>query len=134
MKSQRTAEAVRARLPAKRVRLPAKLARLPAVRRETPAAAFDDGARCDRVVSTLALLANAKRLRILCALAEGELNVAEIARAVHGRMSGVSQQLKLLTLAGHLERRRSEKSVIYRLVDPRVRRLLHFLKDQFPAI
>jgi ArsR family transcriptional regulator len=111
----------------------AERTRLPAVRAETPAAAFGDEARCGRVVGTLALLANAKRLRILCALAEGELSVAEIVRAVHGRISGVSQQLKLLTLAGHLERRRSDKSVIYRLVDPRVRRLLHFLKDQFPA-
>ncbi len=101
--------------------------------RETPAAAFGDEARCERVVGTLSLLANAKRLRILCALADKDHSVADIVRAVHGRISGVSQQLKLLTLAGHLQRRRSDKSVIYRLADPRVRRILHFLKDQFPA-
>jgi len=100
---------------------------------ETPAAAFREEARCAQAVETLALLANARRLRILCALADRDLSVAEIARAVNGRISGVSQQLKLLTLAGHLERRRSDRSVIYRLKDPRVRRILHFLKDQFPA-
>ena len=100
---------------------------------ETPAAAFDDAGRCEEVVGTLALLANARRLRILCALADGELSVAEIVRAVDGKFLGVSQQLKLLTLAGHLERRRSEKSVIYRLADPRIRRILHYLKNQFPA-
>jgi DNA-binding transcriptional ArsR family regulator len=100
---------------------------------ETPSAAFREEARCEQVVRTLALLANARRLRILCALADGDLSVAEIVRAVNGRISGVSQQLKLLTLAGHLVRRRSDKSVIYRLADPRIRRILHFLKDQFPA-
>ena len=100
---------------------------------ETPSAAFREEARCEQVVGTLALLANPRRLRILCALADGDLSVAEIVRAVNGRISGVSQQLKLLTLAGHLVRRRSDRSVIYRLADQRVRRILHFLKDQFPA-
>lgn len=102
-------------------------------RPETPAAAFGDEARCETAVDTLALLANAKRLRILCALADRELSVAQIVQVVGGGISGVSQQLKLLTLAGHLKRRRSQKSVYYRLTDPRVRRILHFLRDQFPA-
>jgi DNA-binding transcriptional ArsR family regulator len=101
-------------------------------RGETPSAAFGDEARCEMAVHTLALLANAKRLRILCALADRELSVAEIVRAVGARISAVSQALKLLTLAGHLKRRRSEKSVYYRLTDPRVRRILHFLRNQFP--
>jgi ArsR family transcriptional regulator len=104
-----------------------------ASRGETPSAAFRENARCEKVVGTLALLANARRLRILCALADRDLSVAQIVEAVNGRISGVSQQLKLLTLAGHLERRRVERSVIYRLSDPRMRRMLHFLKDQFPA-
>jgi DNA-binding transcriptional ArsR family regulator len=102
-------------------------------RGETPAAAFREESRCTQAVETLSLLANSRRLRILCALADRDLSVAEIVRAVNGRISGVSQQLKLLTLAGHLERRRVERSVIYRLADPRMRRILHFLKDQFPA-
>ncbi len=110
---------------------PARVLRRPTG--ETPSAAFRKEACCQQVVGTLALLANARRLRILCALADGELSVADIVRAVNGRISGVSQQLKLLTLAGHLERRRSERSVIYRLADPRMRRILHFLKDEFPA-
>jgi DNA-binding transcriptional ArsR family regulator len=100
---------------------------------ETPSAAFADAARCQRVVGTLSLLANSHRLRILCALADGELSVNEIVCAVKGKISGVSQQLKLLTLAGYLERRRSDRSVIYRLTDQRVRRVLHFLKEEFPA-
>ncbi len=99
---------------------------------DTPAAAFADRERCTEVIGTLSLLANERRLRILCALNEEDLSVAQIARAVGGRISGVSQQLKMLTLAGHLERRREEKSVIYHLRDPRVRRILHFLKGQFP--
>src|SRR5689334_13767609 len=101
--------------------------------RETPSAAFEDAARCQTVVGTLSLLANTRRLRILCALADGELSVNEIAAAVKGKISGVSQQLKMLTLAGYLERRRSDRSVIYRLTDPRVLRILHFLKEEFPA-
>ena len=100
---------------------------------ETPSAAFADAARCQAVVGTLSLLANSRRLRILCALADGELSVNEIAAAVKGKISGVSQQLKMLTLAGYLERRRADRSVIYRLTDPRVLRILHFLKEEFPA-
>ncbi len=69
---------------------------------------------------------------MLCALNDGDLCVADIARAVGGRISGVSQQLKMLTLAGYLERRREEKSIIYHLKDLRMRRILGFLKDQFP--
>lgn len=102
-------------------------------RRETPEAAFGEESRCELAVHTLALLANAKRLRILCALADRELSVAQIVDVVGGGISGVSQQLKLLMLAGHLKRRRSQKSVYYRLTDPRVRRILHFLRDQFPS-
>ena len=102
-------------------------------RAESPAAAFGDEARCELAVHTLSLLANAKRLRILCALADHELSVAQIVKVVGGGISGVSQQLKLLTLAGLLKRRRLQKSVYYRLVDPRVRRILHFLRDQFPS-
>jgi DNA-binding transcriptional ArsR family regulator len=101
--------------------------------RETPSAAFEDAARCQLVVGTLSLLANSRRLRILCVLADGELSVNEIVRAVKGRVSGVSQQLKLLTMAGYLERRREDRSIIYGLADRRVRRILHFLKDQFPT-
>ncbi len=101
--------------------------------RETPAAAFGDEARCASVVGTLSLLAHSRRLRILCALLDRERSVAEIREAVGGTFSAVSQQLKLLSLAGHVAGRRFEKSVIYRLVDRRVGRILHFLKDQFPA-
>jgi ArsR family transcriptional regulator, virulence genes transcriptional regulator len=100
---------------------------------ETPAAAFRDTARCEEVVGTLSLLANTKRLRILCTLLDADRSVAEILGAVGGTFSGVSQQLKLLTLAGHLSRRRSEKSIIYHLKDARVARILAFLKDEFPA-
>ena len=100
---------------------------------ETPAAAFRDAARCQRVVGTLSLLANERRLRILCTLLDSDRSVAEIVNAVGGSFSGVSQQLKLLTLAGHLARRRSEKSVIYRLADPGIARILHFLKNEFPS-
>ena len=100
---------------------------------ETPSAAFGDAARCQRVVGTLSLLANERRLRILCTLLDSDRSVAEIVNAVGGSFSGVSQQLKLLTLAGHLARRRSEKSVIYRLADPGIARILHFLKNEFPS-
>jgi ArsR family transcriptional regulator len=100
---------------------------------ETPAAAFNDEARCAEVVGTLGVLANERRLRILCALFDADRSVAEIVRFVGGKFSGVSQQLKLLTLSGHLSRRREEKSVIYHLKDPRIRRILRFLKREFPA-
>jgi ArsR family transcriptional regulator len=84
---------------------------------------------CHKVLSTLSLFANKSRFRILCALCEGEFCVSELVEAVClGKVSNISQQLKMLTLAGLIESSRKNKNIIYRLKDERVRAIVKFLE------
>ena len=95
------------------------------------AEAFKDRRKCEKVLGMFSLFSNEKRFKILCVLSEGDLCVSEIARLVEGKRSNVSQQLKLLTLAGYLEKRREERSIYYHLKDQRIKKILQFLKREF---
>ncbi len=91
-----------------------------------------DHARVDTIKSALAakearlpalagfykLLGNANRLRILLALAEGELCVCDIAHVLALSMAATSHQLKLLREQGWLGMRNDGKMVYYRLETP----------------
>ena len=77
------------------------------------------------------LFSNEKRFKILCALSEGDRCVHEIADIVESTTSNVSQQLKMLALAGYLERRREQRSIYYHLSDERVRDTLSYLRSRF---
>lgn len=94
----------------------------------------NDPDACRRVLGALSLVSSEVRLKILCLLRDGDRCVTDLADAVGGKSSNVSQQLKLLTLAGYLERRRDDRRVVYRLADDRVRALLGFLHDQFGSV
>lgn len=61
------------------------------------------------------LLGNATRLRILLALAQGELCVCDIAHVLGLSMPATSHQLKLLRDQGWLRKRDDGKMVYYRL-------------------
>ncbi len=93
--------------------------------------AFGDRKVCEKVLGMFSLFSNEKRLKILCVLSESDLCASEIARLVEGKRSNVSQQLKLLTLAGYLEKRREERSIFYHLKDQKVIKILQFLKREF---
>ncbi len=87
---------------------------------------------CGRVLGLLQLLSNKTRFRIVCLLLRGEFSVSEIVEVVsEGQFSNVSQQLKVLTLAGIIERRRLKRQILYTLKDERVRDLIQFLQQQF---
>ncbi len=86
---------------------------------------------CGGAIEMLSLFANGTRLRILCLLDKGDYCVNEIAQLAGARHSNVSQQLKMLTLAGYLTKRRKDKSIIYHLDSPRIRRLLAFMHREF---
>ena len=78
------------------------------------------------------LLSNKGRFRIVCLLARGEFCVNEITEVVNeGKLSNISQQLKILTLSDVIERRRDNHHILYRLKDERVRNLVEFLQEQF---
>jgi DNA-binding transcriptional ArsR family regulator len=87
---------------------------------------------CNRVVSLLSLISNKARFRIVCMLTQGEFCVHDIAEAVgEGKLSHISQQLKILRLAGLVEKRRDDKRVFYRIGDQHIRNVIAFLCSEY---
>jgi len=84
---------------------------------------------CGQVIDLFQLMANKQRFRIVCILSRGEFCVNEIAEILCAdKVSNISQQLKVLRLAGVIKCRREEKFMMYSLVDHRLREILGFLK------
>ena len=84
----------------------------------------------ERAAEFLRTVAHAGRLRIVCALMEGELSASELAREVHLRAPALSQQAAILEGKGLIGRRRDGRSVMFRLLAPEAKalaRLLHRL-------
>jgi DNA-binding transcriptional ArsR family regulator len=92
---------------------------------------FEDQSECEQVLNMFSLCANAVRFKILCLLDSGELNVSEIVTALEAKYSNISQQLKILTLAGYLDKYRVKKSIYYQLKEKRIKDILSFLRQQF---
>ena len=82
---------------------------------------------CDQVLKMFFLFSNKTRFRILCVLKEGDFCVNDIVDFVDGKHSNISQQLKMLTLAGYLTKERRERSVFYHLDDDNIRATIDFL-------
>jgi DNA-binding transcriptional ArsR family regulator len=80
----------------------------------------------------LKLLANEKRLVILCFLATcGEMPVGALAEALNLSQSALSQHLAKLRRDGLVQFRRESQTLHYRLADPRAVRVLVLLKEIF---
>ena len=80
----------------------------------------------------LKLLANEKRLVILCFLAtRGEMPVNALAEALNLSQSALSQHLARLRRDGLVQFRRESQTLHYRLADPRAVRVLVVLKEIF---
>jgi len=78
----------------------------------------------------LKLLANEKRLLILCFLAvRGEMTVGELVGVVKLSQSALSQHLAKLRADGLVEFRRASQTLHYRVADQRALRLLQVLKE-----
>jgi len=87
-----------------------------------------NSAVCERVVTLLHLISNKARFRIICLLSQGEFCVNDIMEVVNeGKLSHISQQLKILRLAGLVEKRRDNKRVLYRIDDQHIRNVIAFL-------
>ena len=87
---------------------------------------------CEEVISLFNLLSNKVRFRIVCVLARSEACVQEIADVVaEGKMSNISQQLRMLRLAGVVSKRRDKKQNVYQLSDERVRHLIEHLTAEY---
>jgi len=84
--------------------------------------------------SLLRLLANEKRLLILCSLiGSGEANVSGLADEVGLSMSALSQHLAKLRADGLIEARKESQLVFYRVSDPNAAKILKVLKSIYCA-
>lgn len=83
-----------------------------------------NGDAADQVFETaaelFALLSTPTRLRIVCALCEGEMPVGELIRRIGVSQSNMSQHLGVLYRSGVLGRRRTGAQVYYRVTSRRV--------------
>jgi DNA-binding transcriptional ArsR family regulator len=87
---------------------------------------------CERVVGLFHLLSNKPRFRIACMLMHGEACVQDIAFVISGgKMSNISQQLKMLRLSGVIKKRREGKQILYTIADEKVAHLIKFLRVEF---
>lgn len=88
-------------------------------------------AKAGKAAGILKLLANERRLLILCELAGGEASVGALAAAVDLSQSALSQHLAKMREEKLVATRREAQTVFYRIGDARVARLLSALKDTF---
>lgn len=87
---------------------------------------------CERITGIISLISSKIRFRILCTLYEGDFCVSDIHEIINlGKISNLSQQLKILTLAGILTKKRNEKKIIYHLEDEQFRTIIQFLHNNF---
>lgn len=80
-----------------------------------------------RAEDMLKQLAHAGRLRLLCALVDGEKPVAELTETAGLSQSAVSQHLGKLRLAGLVAAERRGQQIHYRLASREARELLEAL-------
>lgn len=97
-----------------------------------PVGLTDLEARAGEVAQLLKLLANERRLLILCHLiARKEMTVGALNEAVDLSQSALSQHLAKLREDGLVAFRRESQTIYYRVADPKVARLIEVLKDLF---
>jgi DNA-binding transcriptional ArsR family regulator len=96
--------------------------------RDDVMASLEDKASC--VAGVLKLVANEKRLLMLCRLAaEGEMPVSALGKSVALSQSALSQHLAKLREQGLVTFRRQSQTLHYSIKDGQTRQLLLALKD-----
>ena len=83
----------------------------------------DENEMCD-LAELFKCFGDSTRVRILCALAEGEICVGDMAEILGMTQSAVSHQLKILRSAKLIACRREGKQMLYALADEHVRSIL----------
>lgn len=82
--------------------------------------AMPDAEQVEVTTTRLRLLADPTRLRIVCALVQGESDVSCLAGLAGVGLPAVSQHLSKLRLAGVVRGRREGQRMVYELVDAAV--------------
>jgi DNA-binding transcriptional ArsR family regulator len=95
-----------------------------------PADYADLADKAEEASRLMKLLANERRLLILCRLAgAGEMSVGALAETVGLSQSAVSQHLALMREQGLVTFRRDGQTLHYMIADPAAARFLAMLKD-----
>ena len=85
----------------------------------------------DKACELLRVLANPKRLLILCHLADGEKSVSQLEHLLGERQAAVSQQLARLRAEGLVTCRRDGKARLYSVNDSRAAAVVELLCEIF---
>ena len=93
-----------------------------------------DFSQVDLVSDCLKVLSNPDRLKILCVLVEGELNVQQIELRTDIQQPTLSQQLTVLRKADMVSTRREGKQIFYQVSDPKVLALMQTLYQLYCAV
>ena len=88
-----------------------------------------DGRALDRAARVIKVLGHPLRLRLIEALEDGERHVGELQEAVEVGQAFVSQQLAILRAHGVVDARRDGSRVYYRIVEPRVIKILDCIRE-----
>jgi len=79
----------------------------------------------------LKALANSNRLQVLYLIAEEELSVGYIEKAVKLSQSALSQHLAVLRSYDIVQTRRAAQTIYYKLKDEKVRKIMELLRDLY---
>ena len=90
-------------------------------------------ANAEQASRLLTAMANAKRLRILCCLVGGEMNVSDLEARVGLAQSPLSQHLSKLRAWDFVKTRREGQQVFYSIASEEVRRILTTLYEIYCA-
>ncbi len=92
--------------------------------------AFSDDAP-SQAARFLKSLSHADRLKVLCTLLDGEMQVAAIEAQVGASQSAVSQHLTRLKDEGIVKSRRDGRRILYSIADPTALRIIEVLYYRF---
>jgi DNA-binding transcriptional ArsR family regulator len=88
--------------------------------------------KAEEVAQLMGIISNARRLLILCKLAEaGEMNVSRLVEEVGLSQSALSQHLAIMRACGLVATRKEGLNVHYRIADPRAYDLMQALQAIF---
>jgi ArsR family transcriptional regulator len=88
--------------------------------------------KADEVAQLMGIISNARRLLILCKLADaGEMTVSRLVEEVGLSQSALSQHLALMRACGLVATRKEGLNVHYRIADPRAFDLMQALQKIF---
>lgn len=89
------------------------------------------GAKATEAAKLLEMLANPRRLLLLCELANGERSVGELTPIVGVQQAALSQHLARLRSAGLVSTRRAAQMIYYRLASAEAVAIINTLADIF---